>query len=124
MLLQYSHILPLVPSISLALSSWCVLFHRRKILTIITNVTFSGSRDGLMKMKGVYEQNPALGDPMSIEGQLNESGHKLDKLRLELQKYQGFLEDGNITNDGNSPANLRRQNSTVNNVNGLQNNYQ
>ena len=50
-------------------------------------------RDGLMKMKGVYEQNPALGDPMSIEGQLNESGHKLDKLRQELQKYQGYLEE-------------------------------
>jgi hypothetical protein len=46
-----------------------------------------------MKMKGVYEQNPALGDPMSIEGQLNESGHKLDKLRQELQKYQGYLEE-------------------------------
>jgi len=46
-----------------------------------------------MKMKGVYEQNPALGDPMSIEGQLNESGHKLDKLRQELQKYQSYLEE-------------------------------
>ncbi|XP_066998676.1 formin-binding protein 1-like isoform X2 [Anabrus simplex] len=53
----------------------------------------TAARDGLMKMKGVYEQNPALGDPMSIEGQLNESGHKLDKLRLELQKYQAFLEE-------------------------------
>ncbi|XP_021926018.1 formin-binding protein 1-like isoform X2 [Zootermopsis nevadensis] len=53
----------------------------------------TAARDGLMKMKGVYEQNPALGDPMSIEGQLNESGHKLDKLRLELQKYQGYLEE-------------------------------
>lgn len=52
-----------------------------------------------MKMKGVYEQNPALGDPMSIEGQLNESGHKLDKLRQELHKYQGFLEEAN-----NKPA--------------------
>ncbi|KAJ9598888.1 hypothetical protein L9F63_026577, partial [Diploptera punctata] len=30
---------------------------------------------------------------MSIEGQLNESGHKLDKLRQELQKYQGYLEE-------------------------------
>ncbi|GFG34405.1 hypothetical protein Cfor_07669, partial [Coptotermes formosanus] len=53
----------------------------------------TAARDGLMKMKGVYEQNPALGDPMSIEGQLNESGHKLDKLRQELQKYQGYLEE-------------------------------
>jgi hypothetical protein len=53
----------------------------------------TAARDGLMKMKGVYEQNPALGDPMSIEGQLNESGHKLDKLRQELHKYQGYLEE-------------------------------
>ncbi|XP_033607187.1 formin-binding protein 1-like isoform X5 [Cryptotermes secundus] len=53
----------------------------------------TAARDGLMKMKGVYEQNPALGDPMSIEGQLNESGHKLDKLRQKLQKYQGYLEE-------------------------------
>lgn len=28
----------------------------------------SAARDGLMKMKGVYENNPALGDPMTIEG--------------------------------------------------------
>lgn len=28
----------------------------------------SAARDGLMKMKGVYEANPALGDPMTIEG--------------------------------------------------------
>lgn len=31
----------------------------------------SAARDGLMKMKGVYEANPALGDPMTIEGNLN-----------------------------------------------------
>lgn len=24
--------------------------------------------DGLMKMKGVYETNPSLGDPMTVEG--------------------------------------------------------
>lgn len=53
----------------------------------------TAARDGLMKMKGVYEQNPALGDPMSIEGQLNESGHKLEKLRQELHKYQVLLEE-------------------------------
>nr|CAD7258378.1 unnamed protein product [Timema shepardi] len=53
----------------------------------------SAARDGLMKMKGVYEQNPALGDPMSIEGQLNESGHKLDKLRQELHKFNTYLEE-------------------------------
>lgn len=51
------------------------------------------ARDGLMKMKGVYEANSALGDPMSIEGQLNECAHKLEKLRAELKRYQGYLED-------------------------------
>ncbi|XP_012278084.1 formin-binding protein 1-like isoform X3 [Orussus abietinus] len=53
----------------------------------------TAARDGLMKMKGVYEQNPALGDPMSIEGQLNQSSHKLDKLGAELIKFQGYLEE-------------------------------
>ncbi|XP_029050220.1 formin-binding protein 1-like isoform X1 [Osmia bicornis bicornis] len=53
----------------------------------------TAARDGLMKMKGVYEQNPALGDPMSIEGQLNQSSNKLDKLGTELAKFQGYLEE-------------------------------
>jgi hypothetical protein len=51
------------------------------------------TRDGLMKMKSVYEANSALGDPMSIEGQLNDSGHRLDKLRQEHQKFVGWLEE-------------------------------
>ena len=41
-----------------------------------------------MKMKQVYESNPALGDPMSIQGQLTENGHRLDKLRSDLKKFQ------------------------------------
>lgn len=31
----------------------------------------TAAKDGLMKMKGVYEANPALGDPMTVEGQGN-----------------------------------------------------
>jgi len=46
-----------------------------------------------MKMKSVYEANSALGDPMSIEGQLNDSGHRLDKLRQEQQKFLGWFEE-------------------------------
>ena len=41
-----------------------------------------------MKMKQVYESNPALGDPMSIQGQLTDNGQRLDKLRAEQKKYQ------------------------------------
>lgn len=46
-----------------------------------------------MKMKSVYEANSALGDPMSVEGQLNDSGHRLDKLRQEQQKFLAWLEE-------------------------------
>lgn len=53
----------------------------------------TGTKDGLMKMKGAYELNPAMGDPMSIEGQLNLSTNRLDKLNVELAKFQGYLEE-------------------------------
>lgn len=41
-----------------------------------------------MKLKGVYENNPAMGDPASVEGQLADNGLKLEKLQNELQKFQ------------------------------------
>ncbi|XP_022243945.1 formin-binding protein 1 homolog isoform X2 [Limulus polyphemus] len=53
----------------------------------------TAARDGLTKMKLVYEQSPAMGDPLSIEGQLTENGHKLEKLQTELQKFQSYLSD-------------------------------
>ena len=42
-------------------------------------------------MKQVYESNPALGDPMSIQGQLTDNGQRLDKLRAEQKKYQVII---------------------------------
>ncbi|KAG5886697.1 hypothetical protein JTB14_007098, partial [Gonioctena quinquepunctata] len=53
----------------------------------------TAARDGLMKMKGVYENNPALGDPRTIESQLNECSHRLEKLQQDLLRYQGYLDD-------------------------------
>jgi hypothetical protein len=44
-------------------------------------------------MKDVYTSNPALGDPASIEGQLSESGTRLDRLRKELAQFQQLLEE-------------------------------
>lgn len=58
--------------------------------------TETSARDGLMKMKVVYEANSLLGDPMTVEGQLNESEHKLEKLKSELLKYQTYLEQANV----------------------------
>ncbi|TMW46140.1 hypothetical protein DOY81_008777, partial [Sarcophaga bullata] len=64
----------------------------------------TAARDGLMKMKVVYEANSSLGNPMTVEGQLNESEHKLEKLKIDLKKYQGYLEKANqIPIASNSP---------------------
>ncbi|KAM3966832.1 formin-binding protein 1-like Cip4 isoform 2-T2 [Aphomia sociella] len=51
--------------------------------------------EGLMKMKGVYETNPTLGDPMTVEGQLNECCDKLKKLRAQLRKFEELLAEAN-----------------------------
>lgn len=68
----------------------------------------SNARDGLMKMKQVYESNPSLGNPMTIEGQLNESEHKLDKLRADMKKYQGYLAKANSIPLGNNSPQANR----------------
>lgn len=49
------------------------------------------NRQGLIKMKEVYEKNPNLGDPQSINGQLTENQSKLEKLQLEHEKYSKML---------------------------------
>ncbi|XP_065359197.1 formin-binding protein 1-like isoform X7 [Calliphora vicina] len=73
----------------------------------------TAARDGLMKMKVVYEANSSLGNPMTVEGQLNESEHKLEKLKIDLKKYQGYLEKANqIPMANNSPQANR---NTMNN---------
>lgn len=68
----------------------------------------SNARDGLMKMKQVYESNPSLGNPMTVEGQLNESEHKLDKLKADMKKYQGFLTKANSIPLGNNSPQANR----------------
>ncbi|XP_043274862.1 formin-binding protein 1-like isoform X4 [Venturia canescens] len=82
----------------------------------------TAARDGLMKMKGVYEQNPALGDPMSIEGQLNQSSHKLDKLGAELIKFQGYLEEAmkagvSLSSPSQTPRKPTSNGSTTRSIN-------
>uniref|UniRef100_A0A8C5D821 Cdc42-interacting protein 4 homolog n=1 Tax=Gouania willdenowi TaxID=441366 RepID=A0A8C5D821_GOUWI len=60
--------------------------------------------DALEKMRGVYEQNPQLGDPSSLEPQISETSQNIGRLRGELTKYEvgknwdsntlrGFLEN-------------------------------
>lgn len=49
------------------------------------------SRDAMEKMVGVYQQNPSLGDPNTIQQQLNENGKELDAVNVELHKFQCYL---------------------------------
>ncbi|RWS28376.1 formin-binding protein 1-like protein [Leptotrombidium deliense] len=65
-------------------------------------------RDGLMKMKVAYEQNSALGDPATVEGQLSENGHRMEKLQQELRKFQGYLSE--LNGKGTSPNSIRKSN--------------
>ncbi|KAL1455747.1 hypothetical protein WDU94_009817 [Cyamophila willieti] len=71
----------------------------------------SAARKGLIKMKGVYEKNPNLGDPNLIEGQLSETDSRLEKLEIDLHKYQTYLEES----DANSPAGMRKNNAVGSN---------
>ncbi|XP_053472297.1 thyroid hormone receptor interactor 10b isoform X2 [Ictalurus furcatus] len=47
--------------------------------------------EGLNKMRRVYEQNNQLGDPASLEPQINETTHNINRLRGELSRYQAWL---------------------------------
>ncbi|XP_066516546.1 thyroid hormone receptor interactor 10b [Hoplias malabaricus] len=49
--------------------------------------------EALSKMKGVYEQNSQLGDPSSLEPQINQTSHNICKLKGELQRYEAWLSE-------------------------------
>lgn len=53
--------------------------------------TLTQAREGLFKLKGSYEQNAALGDPQTIQGEINDVGAKLEKLQTDLEKFQNYL---------------------------------
>ncbi|NWV72212.1 FNBP1 protein, partial [Malurus elegans] len=48
-------------------------------------------RDALTKMKDVYVKNPQMGDAASVDHRLGELGQNIEKLRLEVQKFEGWL---------------------------------
>ncbi|XP_064147401.1 formin-binding protein 1 isoform X2 [Loxodonta africana] len=48
-------------------------------------------RDAITKMKDVYIKNPQMGDPASLDHKLTEVGQNIEKLRLEVQKFEAWL---------------------------------
>ncbi|XP_033116687.1 formin-binding protein 1-like [Anneissia japonica] len=58
-------------------------------------------REGLLKMRDVYTKNTSLGDPTSVDGQLQQIGKRMDEYRLELQKYQKYVGNAPYSNSSN-----------------------
>ncbi|XP_053328795.1 formin-binding protein 1 isoform X2 [Spea bombifrons] len=48
-------------------------------------------RDALTKMKDVYTKNPQMGDAASVGQKLVELANNVEKLRVEAQKFEGWL---------------------------------
>ncbi|ESO02102.1 hypothetical protein HELRODRAFT_186418 [Helobdella robusta] len=66
----------------------------------------TAERDGMLKMQDVYKQNTALGDPHTVSKQLEENGQKLDRLRVELQKFERISRNSALRNNSISGTSL------------------
>lgn len=51
-------------------------------------VGFLYVRDALNKMKDVYEKNPQMGDPGSLQPKISETICNMEKLRSEIHKNE------------------------------------
>lgn len=50
-------------------------------------------REALDKMKDVYQKNPQMGDPNSLEPQISQTSNNIERLQAERQKYESWLAD-------------------------------
>ncbi|XP_054912395.1 cdc42-interacting protein 4 homolog [Poeciliopsis prolifica] len=80
------------------------------------------SGEALEKMRGVYEQNPQMGDPSSLEPQITQTSQNIGRLRGELAKYETWLSEAvggedsshNIINNNSQSGIIATQNSSSN----------
>ncbi|XP_035922004.1 cdc42-interacting protein 4 isoform X3 [Halichoerus grypus] len=62
-------------------------------------------REALKKMKDVYEKTPQMGDPASLEPRITETLNNIERLKLEVQKYEAWLVEAEsrvLSNRGDS----------------------
>ncbi|XP_026214877.1 cdc42-interacting protein 4 homolog [Anabas testudineus] len=67
--------------------------------------------DALEKMKGVYAQNPQMGDPSSLEPQISETAQNIGRLKGELAKYESWLSEAVGGEESSSNINNNTQHS-------------
>uniref|UniRef100_A0A8C7L7U9 Formin binding protein 1 n=1 Tax=Oncorhynchus kisutch TaxID=8019 RepID=A0A8C7L7U9_ONCKI len=65
-------------------------------------------KDALTKMKGVYEKNPQMGDPASVDPRLVEMAMNIEKLQSEVQKFEVSHDpDGSYTEEQSSETQVK-----------------
>ncbi|XP_038627790.1 cdc42-interacting protein 4 isoform X2 [Tachyglossus aculeatus] len=64
-------------------------------------------REALNKMKDVYQKSPQMGDPNSLEPKISETLGNIERLRLEVQKYESWLAEAESRVLGNRGDSLR-----------------
>ncbi|XP_040000883.1 cdc42-interacting protein 4 homolog [Xiphias gladius] len=69
--------------------------------------------EALEKMKGVYEQNPQMGDPSSLEPQITETAQNIGRLRGELAKYESWLSEAVGGEESSNTINNSTQHGVV-----------
>jgi hypothetical protein len=94
---------------------------RKRILEKINSINDqikqeTNVRDALIKMKAAYQENPALGDPNTIDSQLTESSKKMDKLQSELKKFECYLNEIEVKKSNSTIG----RNGTVSELNSSQ----
>ncbi|XP_024115376.1 cdc42-interacting protein 4 homolog isoform X1 [Oryzias melastigma] len=72
--------------------------------------------EALDKMKGVYEQNPQMGDPASLEPQISETSQKMSRLKGELNKYETWLSEAVGGEESPSNNNFQHGNDNSQNI--------
>lgn len=71
-------------------------------------------KEALLKMRDVYTANSSLGDPNSVNKQLETIGRRIDSLRLELNTYQEYKNkaEGKISTPQNQTKGSPTRSST------------
>ncbi|GFN92889.1 formin-binding protein 1-like protein [Plakobranchus ocellatus] len=74
----------------------------------------TSEREGILKLKDVYANNQALGDPSTLDKKIEENSQKLETLRQELEKYEGYMADaeGKTTSGTSNSLPVRRNSAS------------
>lgn len=68
--------------------SLIIIYPEQLFSCLFNSCLFLSFRDALNKMKDVYEKNPQMGDPSSLQPKISETICNMEKLRSEIHKNE------------------------------------